>query len=80
MIEQRYDKGSVSNVISAYSPGLQTTVENQVAAGDTLAAIATHFGSTIVSIVQENNLESPDQIREGQTKRDPHHMLREILC
>ncbi len=53
------------------SPGLQAIIEYKVVAGDTLAAIASRFGSTIEAIVRENNLESPDQIREGQTLRIP---------
>jgi LysM repeat protein len=53
------------------APGSQRIVEYQVKAGDTLAAIAANFGSTIDAIVQENNLESPDQIFVGQTLRIP---------
>lgn len=47
------------------------TVEYQVVMGDTLAGIAARFGVTIEAIVKENNLKSPDQIREGQTLRIP---------
>lgn len=46
-------------------------IEYQVAAGDTLAGIATRFNASIEAIVQINNLESPDQIFEGQTLRIP---------
>lgn len=53
------------------APGETAVIEYQVVAGDTLAAIALRFGSTIEAIVQENNLESADQIREGQTLRIP---------
>jgi LysM repeat protein len=52
-------------------PGEQTILEYQVKSGDTLAAIAANFGSTIEAIVRENNLESPDQIFVGQTLRIP---------
>ena len=52
-------------------PGAQTIIEYQVAAGDTLAVIAERFGSTVQAIVQENSLESPDQIQVGQTLRIP---------
>ncbi len=51
--------------------GFQTTVEYTVVAGDTLAVIADRYGSTVDAIVQENNLDSPDQIQEGQTLRIP---------
>lgn len=57
--------------VTPTSPGLQTILEYQVATGDTLAAIAARFESTIEAIVRENSLESPDQIREGQTLRIP---------
>jgi LysM repeat protein len=53
------------------APGSQTILEYQVKAGDTLAAIAANFGSTVDAIVQENNLESPDLIFVGQTLRIP---------
>jgi LysM repeat protein len=56
---------------STPEPGGQTILEYQVKAGDTLAAIAANFGSTIEAIVRENNLESPDQIFVGQTLRIP---------
>ena len=62
-------EGSTANTPAP--PGTQTYVEYQVAAGDTLAGIAAHFGSTIQAIVNENNLESPDQIQVGQTLRIP---------
>jgi LysM repeat protein len=51
--------------------GPQTTIEYRVAAGDTLAGIASRFGSSIDAIVRENSLASPDQIQEGQTLRIP---------
>jgi LysM repeat protein len=51
--------------------GDQDAIEYTVAAGDTLAAIAARFGVTIDAIVRQNNLSSPDQIREGQTLRIP---------
>jgi LysM repeat protein len=51
--------------------GSQTTIEYQVNAGDTLAGIAAHFGSSIDAIVRENNLASPDQIQAGQKLRIP---------
>lgn len=57
--------------VTPTTPDLQTIVEYQVAAGDTLAAIAARFATTIEVIVRENSLESPDQIREGQTLRIP---------
>ena len=49
----------------------QSVIEYQVASGDTLAAIATRFGSSVYAIVRENNLSSPDEIRAGQTLRIP---------
>jgi LysM repeat protein len=51
--------------------GFQTTIEYTVVANDTLAVIAERYGSTVNAIVQENNLDSPDQIRDGQTLRIP---------
>jgi LysM repeat protein len=51
--------------------GSQSILEYQVQAGDTLAGIAAHFGSSISAIVTENNLGSPDQIQVGQTLRIP---------
>jgi LysM repeat protein len=51
--------------------GSQSILDYQVKAGDTLAGIAAHFGSSIDAIVRENNLASPDQIQEGQTLRIP---------
>lgn len=53
------------------SSGSQSILEYQVVSGDTLAAIAARFGSTIDAIVRENNLNSPDEIRAGQTLRIP---------
>jgi LysM repeat protein len=53
------------------SAGSQSIMEYQVVSGDTLAAIAARFGSTIDAIVRENNLDSPDEIRVGQTLRLP---------
>lgn len=64
-------QGDGLSTVTPTSPGLQTIIEYRVVAGDTLAAIAERFGSTIEDIVWENNLESPDQIREGQTLRIP---------
>ncbi len=51
--------------------GGQEIVMYQVVAGDTLAAIASRFGSTITAIVNENGLTSPDEIRVGQNLRIP---------
>lgn len=51
--------------------GPQTMIEYEVKAGDTLAGIATYFGSSINAIVRENNLASPDQIQVGQKLRIP---------
>ena len=51
--------------------GEQTIIQYQVVAGDTLAAIASRFGSTINAIVNENGLQSADEIRVGQTLRIP---------
>lgn len=51
--------------------GFQSVIEYEVMSGDTLAAIAARFNTTVDAIVRENNLESPDQIREGQTLRIP---------
>lgn len=63
--------GESGSTVTPTSAGPQEIVEYQVQSGDTLAAIAIQFGSTIEAIVQENNLESPDQIQEGQTLRIP---------
>jgi LysM repeat protein len=57
--------------VTPMSAAPQTIVEYQVAAGDTLVAIAERYGSTIEAIVRENNLESPDEIQEGQTLKIP---------
>ena len=57
--------------VTPASPGSQSVIEYQVAAGDTLAAIANRFGTTVGAIVRRNDLESPDQITEGQTLRIP---------
>ena len=46
-------------------------IEYTVAAGDTLAAIATRYNTTIDAIVRENSLASADQIQEGQKLRIP---------
>ncbi len=51
--------------------GPQTTIEYEVQAGDTLAGIAAHFGSSIDAIVRENSLASADQIQVGQKLRIP---------
>ncbi len=51
--------------------GTQSVIEYQVVSGDTLAGIASRFGSSIDAIVRENNLASPDEIRVGQTLRIP---------
>ncbi len=64
-------QGEALFTVTPTSSGFKTIIEYRVAAGDTLAAIAARFGSTIEAIVLENNLESPDQIREGQTLRIP---------
>ena len=53
------------------STGLQGLLDYKVVAGDTLAAIAARFGSTVDAIVRENNLDSPDQILVGQSLRIP---------
>jgi len=47
--------------------GEGTTLEYTVVSGDTLASIAQRFGTTIIDIVRENNLDSADQIQVGQT-------------
>lgn len=49
----------------------QSYTEYTVASGDTLAGIATNFGTTIDAIVQANGLASADQIMEGQSLRIP---------
>ena len=49
----------------------QSSIEYRVVSGDTLAAIAARYGSTVAAIVRENNLASPDEIRVGQTLRIP---------
>jgi LysM repeat protein len=49
----------------------QSVIEYEVMSGDTLAGIAARFDTTVDAIVRENDLESPDQIREGQTLRIP---------
>ena len=51
--------------------GFQSVIEYEVMSGDTLAAIAARFDTTVDAIVRENNLESPDQIQVGQTLRIP---------
>jgi len=51
--------------------GFQSVIEYEVMSGDTLAAIAARFDTTVDAIVRENNLESPDQIQEGQILRIP---------
>jgi LysM repeat protein len=58
-----------SPTATAGIPGESTTIEYTVVAGDTLASIAQRFGTTIIDIVRENNLESADQIQEGQKLR-----------
>jgi LysM repeat protein len=51
--------------------GFQSVIEYEVMSGDTLAGIAARFDTMVDAIVRENNLESPDQIREGQILRIP---------
>jgi LysM repeat protein len=51
--------------------GFQSVIEYEVVSGDTLAGIAAYFDTTVDAIVRENNLESPDQIRVGQTLSIP---------
>jgi LysM repeat protein len=63
--------GGGAPTATAGVPGESTTIEYTVVAGDTLASIAQRFGTTIIDIVRANNLESADQIREGQTLKIP---------
>lgn len=62
---------SASATAPAGVAGETTTVEYTVVSGDTLASIAQRFGTTISDIVRENNLESADQIQEGQKLKIP---------
>lgn len=64
-------QGGAGPTVTPGAAGASSVIEYQVQAGDTLAAIALQFGSTVDAIVQENNLASPDQIMEGQTLRIP---------
>lgn len=51
-------------------PGAEKTViEYQVVAGDTLAGIAARYSVSVDALVAENNLTSPNEIREGQVIR-----------
>jgi len=64
-------QGEIQATGTPAAAGSQSVIEYVVVSGDTLAAIAARFGTTIDTVVRENNLASADEIRVGQTLRIP---------
>jgi len=55
-----------------------TIYEYMVRTGDTLAIIAARFNSTVEAIVEENELENPNDIQAGQIIRVPVNLVTPV--
>ena len=64
--EQGKTLAVISNRLDAGANSVTTTLEHRVARGETLSAIANHYGVGVDQILEANPDLDPDRIREGQ--------------
>ena len=69
VLGNRYEEVQDKVMELYYSTGGASTVTYKVKSGDTLSAIAAKYGTTVQTLVSDNNIADPNKIYVGQTLR-----------